>query len=188
LNGRQATLSSPSEAMRAGIAYVPEDRAGAAAFLDTSIAENLSIARIGAYRSGPRMDKRRERADAAAAIERYSVKAPSGRALLGTLSGGNQQKVIVARWLARDPSVLLLDEPTQGVDIGARSDIYQLIELAIERGCAVVLVSSDFEELVHVSDRVVVLVNGRITASLPTDGLDSRKLTELVYTDLEVTS
>ncbi len=187
LHGREVRFNSPGEAMRAGVGYVPEDRAEAAAFADMSVSENLSIARIGKYRSKVRLDKRRERSDAAMAIGLYSIKAPSSGALLGTLSGGNQQKVILARWLAREPSILLLDEPTQGVDIGARSDIYQLIELAVERGCAVIIVSSDFEELAHVCDRIVVLTNGRISASLKAEEVDTHGLTELAYSNLEVT-
>jgi ribose transport system ATP-binding protein len=100
---------------------------------------------------------------------------------MGTLSGGNQQKVVLARWLSRHPTLLLLDEPTQGVDVNARAEIYQLIRQAVDEGCSVLLVTSDFEELAGLADRVVVLVNGRITAELSAPDIEAARLTELAF-------
>jgi ribose transport system ATP-binding protein len=109
------------------------------------------------------------------------VKAASPDVPLSSLSGGNQQKVILARWLRREPRVLLLDEPTQGVDVGARAEIYQLVRAAVEGGAAVLVVSSDPEELVGVCDRVVVLAGGRLVADVPKTELDAARLTDLAY-------
>jgi ribose transport system ATP-binding protein len=123
-----------------------------------------------------------ERADARASLQQFLVKAPSPAAPLSALSGGNQQKVVLARWLRRQPSLLLLDEPTQGVDIGARAEIYQLVRAAVAGGAGAIVVSSDFEELAHVCDRVLVLADGQIVAQGSGHELDPHHLTQLAYT------
>jgi ribose transport system ATP-binding protein len=107
---------------------------------------------------------------------------------MGTLSGGNQQKVILARWLRRKPRILLLDEPTQGVDVGARAEIYQLVSNAVADGCAVLLVTSDFEELSRVADRVIVLAHGRVTATVRSPHIEPTRLTELAFSTQEIAS
>ena len=107
---------------------------------------------------------------------------------MGTLSGGNQQKVVVARWLSRNPRVLLLDEPTQGVDVNARAEIYQLISNAVGQGCSVLLVTSDFEELSRVADRAIVLRGGRVGAELRGTDIEAVRLTELAFSTQEVAS
>ena len=106
---------------------------------------------------------------------------------MGTLSGGNQQKVVVGRWLAERPNILLLDEPTQGVDVGARADIYEFVRDAVDEGTSVILVTSDFEELARVSDRVIGLVDGRITGELRAPHITAHACTQLVYGDTEDT-
>jgi ribose transport system ATP-binding protein len=181
LDGVVSDPRTPSEAMRAGIAFVPEDRGRDAAFPELSVSTNLSAARIAAYRRHGRLDKRAERRDAAASIARFRIHAPGALAPLSELSGGNQQKVVLARWLERDPSLLLLDEPTQGVDVGARAELYDVIRGATALGMATVLVSSDFEELAHVADRVLVLRDGRIIAEVQHQHLSAHRLTDLLY-------
>jgi ribose transport system ATP-binding protein len=167
--------------MRAGLAFVPEDRSREAAFPDLPVAVNLSLARIGDYRRNGRQDTRAEPRDAAASIERFGIRGPGAAAPFSALSGGNQQKVILARWLLRSPSVLLLDEPTQGVDVGARAELFALIREATAAGMAALMVSSDFEELAHVADRVLVLRDGRISAVVERDDLSAHHLTDLLY-------
>jgi len=164
VDGRVATLASPRDGMRAGLAYVPEDRARDSAFLDLGIPENMSAADPARYWRGGRFRHRREREDARADVAALGIRAPSLGAPLLQLSGGNQQKVVLDRWLRRQTRVLLLDEPTQGVDIASRAEIYQQVRRAVADGAAAVLVSSDFEELAHVSDRVLVLAGGRVVA------------------------
>jgi ribose transport system ATP-binding protein len=107
---------------------------------------------------------------------------------MGNLSGGNQQKVVLARWLSRGPRILLLDEPTQGVDVNARAEIYALISKAVGEGCSVLLVTSDFEELSRVADRAVVLSGGRVTAELRGAEIEPVRLTELAFSTQEVAS
>jgi ribose transport system ATP-binding protein len=167
--------STTGASVRAGIALVPEDRQRDAAYLDRPVWENLSAVILKRYRRLGRLSSRRERADAPAAMAEFRVRAPSAGVPLAALSGGNQQKVIVARWLRADPRVILLDEPTQGVDAVARDEIHVLIRGAAERGAAVVVVSSDLEELEQLSHRVIVLQGGRITDDLR--GSDVRRET-----------
>lgn len=181
LNGSRFDPHHPSEAMEAGVAYVPENRATDAAFLDLPLFANLSMANVSDYWLMGRMANRRMRADARRLMGEFLVKASSENALLGTLSGGNQQKVILARWLRRKPRLLLLDEPTQGVDVGARAEIYALVRQAVAAGAAAIVVASDFEELAHVCDRAVVLREGRVVGELRSDGLSAERLTSAAY-------
>ncbi len=174
------------DAMAAGVAYVPEDRGGEAAFIDLTLADNLVAGSISRYWRSLHLDHRAMRSDARGSIRRFSIRASSDRQKMGTLSGGNQQKVVLARWLSRRPTILLLDEPTQGVDVNARAEIYQLIRRAVAEGCSVLLVTSDFEELAHVSDRVVVLTNGRISAEVAAPDIEAVRLTELAFSTAEM--
>jgi ABC-type sugar transport system ATPase subunit len=183
LDGEPYDPSSPADAMRAGVAFVSEDRASDAAFLDLSVTANLSIVQLERYRRGIRLRRRAERADADRAIDDFGIRAPGCDAPLAALSGGNQQKVIVARWLRRAPKLLLLDEPTQGVDVGARAELYDLIAAARADGLAVLLASSDLDELAHVSDRVLVLRDGRIAAQADGSGITAHHITELLHTE-----
>lgn len=164
--GRHALRAGRMDlAIVAGMAYVPEDRARDSAFRDLGLEMNLSAAGLGRYMHTGWFRRQNELADAAADVTRLQIRTPGTTAPLSKLSGGNQQKVILARWLRSKPILLLLDEPTQGVDVGARAEIYEQIESAVATGAAVLLVTSDLEELLHLSDRVVVMERGSITAS-----------------------
>jgi ribose transport system ATP-binding protein len=181
LNGKAAAYSKPAKAMAGGIGYVPEDRAADAVFADMSVGENVSAAVIKSFWNGMTLRRRRERREARDVVDRFSIKAPDIDVPMATLSGGNQQKAVVARWLRRKPQLLLLDEPTQGVDVGARSQIHAMVRAAARDGASVVVVSSDFEELASMCDRVVVLRNGRIADECREPQLTSHRLTELIY-------
>ena len=187
LNGRALRARSPKDAMDVGIAYVPEDRPGAAAFPDLSVQDNIGAGQVARYWRRLRIDRARERAEARTSLTEFLVKAPSLDSPLTALSGGNQQKVILARWLRRGPKLLLLDEPTQGVDIGARAEIYELVRAAVAGGAGAIVVSSDCEELSRVCDRVLVLADGRIVADVSGGELDPQHLTELTYSPTEMT-
>ncbi|HZQ88068.1 MAG TPA: sugar ABC transporter ATP-binding protein [Acidimicrobiales bacterium] len=188
LDGRPVRFRHIGDAMRAGIAYVPEDRGGEAAFPNMTVTENMTAALVDRYWRGALLRHRAEDADTRAGMLEFGVRAASEHQELALLSGGNQQKVILARWLLRRPRLLLLDEPTQGVDVNARAEIYHLVRQAVADGCAVIVVTSDFEELAHVSDRVVVLNQGRVTAELRAPDISATRLTELAYTMREVAS
>jgi ribose transport system ATP-binding protein len=185
LDGSALAASCPRDAMDVDIALVPEDRPNAATFADLSVQDNVSAAQVDRYWRWLKLDRGRERAEARKSLKEFLIKAPSLQAPLSVLSGGNQQKVILARWLRRRPLLLLLDEPTQGVDIGARAEIYQLVHEAVTGGAGAIVVSSDFEELAHVCDRVLILADGRIVAQVTGDELDPHRLTELAYTSTE---
>ena len=181
VGGHATERRSIAAAIRNGLGYVPEDRAAQAAFLSLGIPENLSAGDPGRYFRRLWFRHRAERRDAAAAISRFGIRAPAVRAPMNVLSGGNQQKVVVARWLQRSPRLLLLDEPTQGVDVGARADIYAHIRAAVLDGAAAIVVSSDFDELLILADRVLVLVGGRMAGEAPTASIDRHWLAERVY-------
>lgn len=179
IDGELQQIGSPPDAMAAGLAYVPEDRQADAAFPDLSVAENLSLTVIPDYWHRGVINRRREQRDALGLFDSFLITAESDGAPLRSLSGGNQQKVILARWLRRDPRLLLLDEPTQGVDVGARSEIYELVHRAVGGGAAALVASSDFEELALICDRVIVLRKGAAVAEVSGDELDAERIARL---------
>ncbi len=167
LDGRPVPLRTPAEAIRAGIVYLTEDRKGQGLFLDMSIEDNVNINVLAADAVGGTVRrKRRARERVAEAIRSLSIRAPSAAATTGSLSGGNQQKVLLARLLETRPRVLILDEPTRGVDIGAKSDIYKLIDRLAAAGAAVLVISSELPEVVGIADRVLVMREGEIAGEL----------------------
>lgn len=171
IDGELRQIGSPREAMAAGLAYVPEDRPKEAAFPELSVGDNLSISVTPEYWQRGFMNNRRECRDCLGLFDSFMITAESDQAPLSSLSGGNQQKVIVARWLRRDPRVLLLDEPTQGVDVGARAEIYELIHRAVSNGAVALIASSDFEELAAICDRVLVLRKGEVICEIAGENL-----------------
>ncbi len=172
----------PWQAMQAGIALVPEDRSAEAIFGDLDLIQNLSVAHLSAHQRGLFfVSGASERHAASELLSSFGVKAPSAEVPISALSGGNQQKVMIARWMQRLPAVLLLDEPTQGIDVGARAEIHRLIDHATREGLAVLFVSCDFEELAHVSDRVVVIHEGRVVDEVPSGPIDEEDLYQKVF-------
>jgi ribose transport system ATP-binding protein len=181
IDGVEVPRHSISRAIKAGLSYVPEDRAAQGAFLSLGVPENLSAADPGQYFRRLLFRHGAERGNAARVVAKFGIRTPAVTAPLAMLSGGNQQKTIVARWLQRPPKVLLLDEPTQGVDVGARADIYAQIRGATRDGAAAIIVSSDFDELLLLADRIVVVADGRIVGTAPTKSIDRHWLGERVY-------
>jgi len=181
--GRTLRKPSPRLMRRLGMAFVPEDRGAAAIFPEQSVSENMTAGNLGPYFSRMWLQDRRIRRDVEADSTRFAVKAASTAALIDTLSGGNQQKVVLARWLRDEPKLLLLDEPDQGIDVGARQEIFSLLSKATAAGAAVILVSSEFEELTRLCNRILVLSGGRITAQLER-GIDGHALLETVLTNV----
>jgi len=171
-------------AMRHGVAMVPEDRLRDAAFADLNVRENMSASMLPAYWRGW-WRRRREEGETRRLLAAFAVKASGPDAPLLSLSGGNQQKVVLARWLQRDPALLLLDEPTQGVDIVSRADIYAGVRASAAAGCAVLIASSDFEELCLLCDRVLVLRDGHITHEVSGGDATPELLTRLVQSSPE---
>jgi len=167
LNGQRVTIRSPQEAVAHGIAYVPEDRRRHGVILEMPIAHNMTMAIHRRIFSGAWLRFGAEKQLALDFIRDLGVKACGPDAPGGSLSGGNQQKVSLARWLATKPKLLILDEPTQGVDVGAKSEIHKIIRQLAKEGLAVLMISSDLPEVLGMSDRIVVMRGGTITATLP---------------------
>lgn len=165
INGEQAHLKSPADAVRRGITMLPANRKAQGVFGSKSIAFNISSAHLRLLgRAGLWVDRARERSVARDFIKRIAIKAPGPATLVGNLSGGNQQKVVLARQLVERPRILLLEEPTQGVDVGAKDEIHRIIAELADAGSAILVVSSDLPEVLHVADRVLVVRAGRIVA------------------------
>jgi ribose transport system ATP-binding protein len=181
LRGETRRLAEPADAIRCGIAYLPEDRQGEAAFSGLSIRENVVVASLREFWRGLRMAHGAESRETQRQVERFGVVTSGPEQALGALSGGNQQKVVLARWLRRTPWLLLLDEPTQGVDVGARADIHAALRREAENGTTVLLVSSDFEELSLVCDRVLVLRDGVVAAEFHAPDIDPDSLVQESY-------
>jgi len=167
LDGRPVRFTHPDKAIKAGIAMVTEDRKTLGLFDRMTVAENITIRRLPELTVGPLVDPRAENRAVAWSIKELAIKTPGGNVPVTSLSGGNQQKCILARWLLIEPKVLLLDEPTRGIDVGAKAEIYQLIRRLASQGRAIIMTSSELPELLAVSDRIIVLCEGRITAEIP---------------------
>jgi ribose transport system ATP-binding protein/rhamnose transport system ATP-binding protein len=177
LDGRPFAAKHPAQAIRAGLGFVPEDRRGQSIVPDFSVRENLLLGHLSAHR-GFGLDYARRNARIAELLRLLDL--PSERLLDANMlnfSGGMQQKIVIARWLLLDPRVLLLDEPTKGVDIGTRGSIYSMLREVADRGTAVLVVSSDFEELLGLCSRIVVVSDGATIAEMPSAVLDEAKLT-----------
>jgi len=166
LEGKPVRVASPRDAIAHGIYLVPEDRRRSGLILEEVIRKNISLPSLRRFSSAWLVRQDDERKSAAEYAKRLNVKAPSVEARAGNLSGGNQQKVVLAKWLARDPKVLIFDEPTRGIDVGAKAEIYDLMRRLAEQGVGVIMISSDMEEILGVSDRVAVMHEGRLTGVL----------------------
>ena len=164
VGGRSVPTGDPGKAIAAGIGYVPDDRKASALLLVRSVLENFSLAWMDRLCSGGVLNTRRERSEVADAIRKYRVSTSSPSASIVTLSGGNQQKVILGRTFVRKPDVLVLSEPTRGIDVGAKSEIYRMLQDAAEAGAAVIVISSELPELLGICDRIAVFFEGSLQA------------------------
>jgi ABC-type sugar transport system ATPase subunit len=180
VRGLPADLSRPRSALASGIGFVPDDRKRAALLPTRSVAENFSVAWLGQLARSGVLDTGAERRRVREAIERYHVVAASPKSRITTLSGGNQQKVVLGRVFARDLDVLVLSDPTRGIDVGAKSEIYRLLQERAERGAAIVLISSELSELIGIADRILVFFRGELRCELPARGLREEDVAHVV--------
>jgi ABC-type sugar transport system ATPase subunit len=174
--GRPADISQPRTALASGIGFVPDDRKRAGLLPTRSVAENFSVAWMPELTRAGLLDTRLERRRVREAIGRYNVVTPSPRSRITTLSGGNQQKVVVGRVFARAVEVLVLSEPTRGIDVGSKSEIYRLMQERAENGAAIIVISSDLAELLGIADRIVVFFRGELRAEFAAAGLNEEEL------------
>ncbi len=169
--GAPVEMRSPMDAIRAGLALVPEDRKQQGVILEMAVGQNTTLTSLRRDANRGFLNRPREAEVAAQMTKRMNVKTPSLAQFVQYLSGGNQQKVALAKWLAMEPKVLLLDEPTRGIDVGAKQEIYRLMEELAGRGVGILFVSSEMEEVLRMSDRALVMCQGRITGDLPREAL-----------------
>lgn len=180
VGGQRCPLRSPADAIRAGIALVPEDRKAAGLIVQMSVRHNLSLAAVRRHRRmGGLLNRSYERQLASEMIQRLKIRTPHDGQVVRYLSGGNQQKVVLGKWLALKPRVLLMDEPTRGIDVGAKQEIYQLMEQLAAEGVAILFVSSEMEEILGMADRVLVMHEGVLRGELQRDQLSEESIMRL---------
>lgn len=179
LNGQDIRVTNPVQAIRAGIGFLTEDRKEEGLILDFSIKDNMTLPSHKDFSKNGFFDDKTSRDFVQKMIDRLRIKSGRPEMVVGNLSGGNQQKVVLAKWIGIAPKVLILDEPTRGVDVGAKREIYQLMNELAERGVPIVLVSSDLPEVLGVSDRIVVMHEGRITGELSRGEATQEKVMQL---------
>ncbi|WP_027292205.1 MULTISPECIES: sugar ABC transporter ATP-binding protein [Robinsoniella] len=165
--GKPLKIKRPQDAIRSGIGLITEDRRGTGIFGVLSIADNVAIASIEQYLdAGFILNNKKVEKLVRDNVAKLSIKTPSSKTQIQSLSGGNQQKVIISRWLANDPDILIMDEPTRGIDVGAKYEIYQIMIQLAKQGKAIVMISSEMAELIGMSDRIVVMCNGKVTGEV----------------------
>ncbi|PDT46632.1 sugar ABC transporter ATP-binding protein [Sinorhizobium fredii] len=173
LNGTELEFRAPIDAIKAGIVLVPESRHEEGLVVEHTVGHNLGLPQIDRLASGPFIDRHKENSLTSDLISRLRIKTPSADNRVRNLSGGNQQKIVIAKWLATDPSVVILDEPTAGVDIGSKAEIVELIRGIAAAGKSVIVISSEPAELLATSDRILVLSNGRLSREITREEIDS---------------
>lgn len=183
IEGREIGTRHERAMIRAGVGYVPEDRKLQGLFFDLGIDENLLMPIMPALSTAGLRNRRRERRETDERVREFQIKAASHGSPPGSLSGGNQQKLLIARWMTRGTRVLLLDEPTRGIDVGTKAEVYRLIREAADRGVAVLVVTSEMQELLALSDRIVVMCSGRIAGELTGEDMSQRRILELATQD-----
>ena len=166
LNGKQIRFTEPRDAINSGVYLVPEDRRGCGLVVDLNVRENISLPRLESYATTKIISIKKETTAAVTACKSINIKTPSTEMRAANLSGGNQQKVVLARWLSFSPKVIIFDEPTRGIDVGAKAEIYDLIRKLADDGVSVIVISSEMEEVLGISDRIAVMHEGRITGVL----------------------
>jgi ribose transport system ATP-binding protein len=166
VHGTPITVHSPEDAMRVGIVLVPEDRKSQGLAVNLSVKYNISMPNLKSFSQLGFLKKANERQMASEYVEKLSIHTPSIETLVKSLSGGNQQKVVISKWLATSPKVLILDEPTRGIDVAAKSEVHKLMSELASHGVAVLMVSSELPEIIGMSDRILVMREGRLTAEI----------------------
>lgn len=179
INGREMKIGNPSDAIKAGIGFITENRKTEGLILDFSIGDNISLPSINRFASHRVVDKKEEKEFVETISRRLGVKAESMAMPASSLSGGNQQKVVIAKWVGMHPTILIMDEPTRGIDVGAKRDIYDLMNELTEKGVSIIMVSSELPEVIGMSDRILVIHEGRIAGELARGEATQEKIVTL---------
>src|SRR6056297_2350716 len=176
LNGKKLNINAPADAIENGIALVTEDRKELGLLLDKNLVMNMTLPSIKSFSSKLAMDNHAERAVAEKYVDELNIKTPSLDVFVEKLSGGNQQKVVIGKWLITDSDVLILDEPTRGIDVGAKTEVYRLMNQLVEQDVTVIMISSELPEIMGMSDRIVVMSEGKKTAELERSEVDQETI------------
>ena len=176
IEGKKVSIRSPRDAIDCGLAFATEDRKGKGLVLLRSIGENMSLPFLKKFTRGLFMNTDGEKKAWDVQMRGMRIKAPSVKTLCQALSGGNQQKVVLGRWMISHPKILLLDEPTRGIDVGAKAEIYQMITDLAAQGIAIIVISSEMPEIIGISDRILTLCEGRITGEFSREDATQEKL------------
>jgi D-xylose transport system ATP-binding protein len=179
LDGKEIEISSANRSMRNGISLVPEDRKKFGLVLIQSIQKNISLANLDQFSKWYKIDFMAEIKATDSIAEKLAIKAPNLSVLCETLSGGNQQKVVIAKWLLSDPRILIMDDPTRGIDVGAKYEIYKLMNELAEKGIAIIMISSEMEEVIGMSDRIMVMCERKSMATLEQNEFDQERIMAL---------
>ncbi|RSK58155.1 sugar ABC transporter ATP-binding protein [Bacillus canaveralius] len=184
IHGKKVAIRSPRDAIASGMGLLTEDRKLSGLFLPLSVEDNMITVNIDRYIKGPFLDKKKIATDCKKQHNRLKIKTPNLQQRINNLSGGNQQKALIARWLLHDPEILFLDEPTRGIDVGAKTEIYNLIFELANKGKAIVVISSELPEILGLSDRIIVMQEGRIMGELSREEASQEKIMELATREL----
>ncbi|MCR5791119.1 MAG: sugar ABC transporter ATP-binding protein [Lachnospiraceae bacterium] len=184
VNGQKVTINSPQDAVKYGIGYLSEDRKRYGIVVQKSIIENSTLATLEKYMKGAFIDKAEEEKITQKYIDELSTKTPSADTLVVNLSGGNQQKVVIAKWLVRNCDILIFDEPTRGIDVGAKNEIYKLMNRLAEEGKSIIMISSEMTEILRMSDRIVVMCEGKKTGELDIAEATQEKIMDKATRDI----
>lgn len=178
IEGKVVKIKRPQDAIKAGIAYVPPERKTTGLCLIQSIKQNILAPSIGEYKKGLGIDRKREEKDVEASIQKLAIKCQNMSAEVKALSGGNQQKVLLAKWILKNPKIILINEPTRGVDVGTKTEIYAILEELCREGFCILMISSELPETLGLSDRIYVMCKGRITGEFSREEAGQEKLME----------
>ena len=185
INGKKVDIKSPEDAVRNGIGYLSEDRKRYGIVVQKSVAENTSMATMEHFMKGIFIDKKKEKEVAQQYVESLATKTPNVDQLVVNLSGGNQQKVVIAKWLTRNCDILIFDEPTRGIDVGAKNEIYKLMNQLAEQGKAIIMISSEMTEILRMSDRIVVMCEGKKTGELDISEATQENIMNMATREIE---
>lgn len=180
LDGQETRIHSPADAISKGISLVPEDRKGQGLVLGMNCRDNMTLPQIDDLKAGPFVAEGSEVAIFDQYRDRLDIRTPGWKQLVGNLSGGNQQKIVIGKWLSMHPNVLIVDEPTRGIDVGSKSEIHNLIRELAAQGYAVIVISSEMPEVLHVSDRIVAMYSGRITRTFTSEEVTEDNLIQAI--------
>lgn len=179
VKGKKVNINSPSDAIANGICYLSEDRKAFGLAVGLSVRDNCVMASLDEFMAGPFTNDKKIDEITSEYIKKIDIKTPSGKQLVRNLSGGNQQKIVIAKWLVRNSDVLIFDEPTRGIDVGAKQEIYKLMNALANEGKSIIMISSEMPELLRMSDRLIVMCEGIVTGELDISGVTQEKIMTL---------